>query len=188
MADSQPPNSRRALPNGFPLPETYHGKHTDAVIRLGFGAARLPVGNILGLLLVCQHDVAEKIHRDGEEGEMEWDTAHRQLFAQDLGDDIRLTVLNLAGHRVLWRELRSVLEGLEEYLVDGRRGREVMFRFRIGGGPEVGWGFVAKGGGGGHIPRPPHGVDEQEEQRLSTCFGLLDSRSRDPSQCDDLTR
>lgn len=129
-------------------------------MRLGFGAGTpIPIPIIFPLLLVSEHDVAEKIARFGEDGEMEWETGYRQMYHRDLGDGIRIIVMNLAGHEVTWGELRSVIKGLQEFLVDGRRAREVMFRFRFGAGPEVGWGYLARGSHGGIIPRPPHGVD-----------------------------
>ncbi|KAL8862120.1 MAG: hypothetical protein Q9178_001575 [Gyalolechia marmorata] len=143
----------------IPLPEIYHVKNSDAIIRLGFGAGtRIPIDIIFSLLLVCEDDVVEKIARYGEDGEMRWETGHRQIYSRDLGDGVRITIMNLAGQEVLWGEVRSVLQGLQEFLVDGRRGREVMFRFRFGAGPEVGWGFLAIGGRGGRIPHPPHQV------------------------------
>ncbi|KAL8769979.1 MAG: hypothetical protein Q9209_004226 [Squamulea sp. 1 TL-2023] len=154
---------KRVLPVPIPLPEIYHVKNSDAILRLGFGSGTpIPIRHIFPLLLVCAHDVAEKIAWFGANGEIEWETGHRQIYARDLGDGVRLTIMNLVGHEILWGELRSVIKGLQEFLVDGRRNREVVFRFRFGAGPEVGWGFVAKGSSGGNIPRPPHGLGQAE--------------------------
>ncbi|KAL8979939.1 MAG: hypothetical protein Q9205_004848 [Flavoplaca limonia] len=144
----------------IPLPETYHVKNSDAIMRLGFGSmARIPINIMFPLLLVSEHDVAEKIARYGQNGEMNWVTGHGQMYDRDLGDGVRITVMNLVGREVTWGELRSVLKGLQEFLVDGNRSREVMFRFRFGTGPEVGWGYIARNSGsGGWIPRPSHGM------------------------------
>ncbi|KAI4233387.1 MAG: hypothetical protein LQ349_004441 [Xanthoria aureola] len=152
--------SKRAMTAPIPLPETYHVKNSDAILRLGFGAGTpIPIAIMFPLLLVSEHDVWEKIGRFGEDGEMEWETGYRQMYHRDLGDGIRIVIMNLVGHEVRWGELRSVLKGLQEFLVDGRRAREVMFRFRFGRGPEVGWGYIARGSHGGIIPRPPHGEE-----------------------------
>lgn len=129
-------------------------------MRLGFGStARIPINIMFPLLLVSEHDVAEKIARYGQNGEMDWVTGHRQMYDRDLGDGVRIIVMNLAGREVTWGGLRSVLKGLQEFLIEGNRSREVMFRFRFGTGAEVGWGYIARNSGsGGWIPRPSHGM------------------------------
>lgn len=66
------------------------------------------------------------------------------MFAYDLGDGIRIMIMNLAGKEILWGELKTVIQGLWQFLVTGLRGREVMFRFEIAGFGEVGWGWIAK--------------------------------------------
>ena len=110
---------------------------------MGFGDA-IPKRSIISLLAVCKYFAQEEIRSHGINSEIEWETRYRQIFEYDLGDGIRITVMNLVGKVVLWRELRTVLQGLEQYL-EGWPGREVMFRFRCGPAGEVGWGWIASG-------------------------------------------
>lgn len=97
---------------------------------------------MFSLLVVCEHWVQESVAVHGAGGEIDWDGAHRQLFQYDLGDGIRITVMNLVGKVVHWGELQTVIEGLKQYL-EHRSGREVIFRFRCGPADEVGWGWIA---------------------------------------------
>lgn len=96
--------------------------------------------------MVCEHSIAGSIATHTRDGEIEWHTAQRQEFAYDIGDGIRIQVMNLTGHVVKWGQLQIVVRGLIQFLVDGNRGYEVMFRFRADGQGEFGWGYLAKGG------------------------------------------
>ncbi|KAL8639685.1 MAG: hypothetical protein Q9228_003308 [Teloschistes exilis] len=118
---------------------------TDTILRLGLGSP-VPVRKILSLLMVCEHSIAGSIATHTRDGEIVWHTAQRQEFAYDIGDGIRIQVMNLSGHVVKWGQLQVVVRGLIQFLVDGNRGYEVMFRFRADGQGEFGWGYLAKGG------------------------------------------
>ncbi|KAL8700322.1 MAG: hypothetical protein Q9201_005513 [Fulgogasparrea decipioides] len=143
--DSQTRSSTRTLQNPIPLPYSYKVPNSDTTIRLGFGEP-VSVRRILNLLLICEYAILESIADHGADGEIEWETDHRQMFSYTSGDDVRISIMNLTGRTVLWGELQSVIQGLMQYLVVENRGKEVVFRFRCGAEGEVGWGFLSKGG------------------------------------------
>lgn len=137
--------SQPTTPHPIPLPYSYKVPRTDTILRLGLGSP-VPVRKILSLLMVCEHSIAGSIATQTRDGEIDWQTPQRQNFEYDLGDGIRIHVLNLSGHVVKWGQLQIVIRGLIQFLVDGNRGYEAMFRFRSDGQGEVGWGYIAKGG------------------------------------------
>lgn len=132
-----------SVPIPIPLDHSYTVPNTDTTIRMGFGDA-IRRRSIFSLLVVCDDWVRESVAVHGARGEIDWESAHRQMFQYDLGDGVRITVMNLVRKVIHWGELQKVIQGLEQYL-EYRSGREVMFRFRCGPAGEVGWGWIASG-------------------------------------------
>lgn len=131
-----------ATPIPIPLDHSFTVPNTDTTIRMGFGDT-IRRRSIFSLLVVCEDWIRESVAVHGAGGEIDWDTAQRQMFQYDLGDGIRITAMNLVGKVVHWGDLQTVIQGLKLYL-EHRSGMEVMFRFRCGPVGEVGWGWISR--------------------------------------------
>lgn len=136
------------LPHRFPVPGE------EMVLRLGFGLFRTSIDplRLQSLVRLCQAVI--------EEGatDHDWDefyptyTIGRQLFTYSLGEGISLRISNFRFLNLFtWRQVHTLVKGLDLFLVAGKRPYLTRFKFFVGPGPTPdvtegakGWGAIVK--------------------------------------------
>ena len=132
------------------LPHRFRVPGEEMVLRLGFGLFRTSVDPIRlqSLIRLSQAVIEEGAGTHG------WDELYptyvigRQRFIYSLGEGISLRVTNFRRLDLFtWRQIHTLVKGLDLFLVEGKRPYLTKFKFFVGPGPTPDVEEIAKGWG-----------------------------------------
>lgn len=103
---------------------------------------RLPVpsSKVTAVVTASEAIVAQQVQDRGEDTQLLVDNKGPQAF-KNVVNNVGIAVRNLPPQRLVWEDLRDVLNGLARYCAN----QECMYELSVGSGAAIGRGHLSKG-------------------------------------------